>query len=142
MFILGFCVRVAVFNALIGLAGGGERVAVGFARAFEELGYGVTLFTFGDRFRGGVAGFLIHSIQREALSAPEEKQLGGMNMSRRSRLFFILLALLSLLFIHLTIFLSIADVVMLPTWFPLLTLVFLAVFVFSSMYVILGWGLE
>lgn len=27
MFILGFCVRVAVFNALIGLAGGGERVA-------------------------------------------------------------------------------------------------------------------
>ena len=63
-------------------------------------------------------------------------------MSRRSRLFFILLALLSLLFIHLTIFLSIADVVMLPTWFPLLTLVFLAVFVFSSMYVILGWGLE
>ena len=49
---MGFCVRVAVFNALIGLAGGGERVAVGFARAFEELGYGVTLFTFGDRFRG------------------------------------------------------------------------------------------
>lgn len=62
-------------------------------------------------------------------------------MSRRSRLFFILLALLSLLFIHLTIFLSIEGVVEVPTWFPLLTLVFLAVFVFSSIYVILGWDL-
>jgi hypothetical protein len=62
-------------------------------------------------------------------------------MSRRARVFFILLAFLSLLFIHLSIFLSIAEVVEVPTWFPLLTLVFLAVFVFSSVYVILGWDL-
>jgi hypothetical protein len=40
--------RVAIFNALIGLAGGGEKVALTLARAFEELGHRVTLYTYED----------------------------------------------------------------------------------------------
>jgi glycosyltransferase involved in cell wall biosynthesis len=43
--------RIAVFNALIGLAGGAEKVALMFARAFEENGYKVFLYTFEDNYR-------------------------------------------------------------------------------------------
>jgi glycosyltransferase involved in cell wall biosynthesis len=38
--------RVAVFNAHIGLAGGGELVALNMARALEEEGYSVDLVTY------------------------------------------------------------------------------------------------
>jgi glycosyltransferase involved in cell wall biosynthesis len=38
--------RVAVFNAHIGLAGGGEQVALNMARALEERGYSVDLVTY------------------------------------------------------------------------------------------------
>jgi hypothetical protein len=44
--------RVAIFNALIGLAGGGEKVALTLAKAFEELGHRVTLYTYEDERRG------------------------------------------------------------------------------------------
>lgn len=43
--------RVALFNALIGLAGGGEKVALSLVKAFEELGHRVTLYTYEDEKR-------------------------------------------------------------------------------------------
>jgi glycosyltransferase involved in cell wall biosynthesis len=43
--------KIAVFNTLIGLAGGGEKVALSIARAFEEAGHEVHLFTYPDKSR-------------------------------------------------------------------------------------------
>ena len=43
--------KIAVFNALIGLAGGGEKVALSIARAFEEAGHDVHLYTYEDESR-------------------------------------------------------------------------------------------
>jgi len=43
--------KIAVFNALIGLAGGGEKVALSIARAFEEAGHEVHLYTYEDKSR-------------------------------------------------------------------------------------------
>ena len=43
--------KIAVFNALIGLAGGGEKVALSIAKAFEEAGHEVHLYTYEDESR-------------------------------------------------------------------------------------------
>jgi glycosyltransferase involved in cell wall biosynthesis len=43
--------KIAVFNALISLAGGGEKVALSIARAFEEAGHDVHLYTYEDKSR-------------------------------------------------------------------------------------------
>ena len=43
--------KIAVFNALIGLAGGGEKVALSIAKAFEEAGHEVHLYTYEDKSR-------------------------------------------------------------------------------------------